>query len=279
MKRIFSILACAVAFAAVFPSAARAQDEYGYSDSEDYEEPYEYEAEESSSYGLTYENGATGYQAYVLDKAGLLSETEEELLLEDMIPITDWGNAFFCTSTESRGSSARDLAATLYEETFGYGASGTIFFIDMGRRQLEIHSDGEVYKTITSDYAQTITDNIYRMASGGDYYACASEAFRQMKTLLAGGKIRQPMKHASNALLALALSLFICYLYMAGSSKTASEKAQPKAGPVFKGDISNLDVIPGKLTSRTIQSSSSGRSGFSGGGGGGHSGGGGGHSF
>ena len=162
---------------------------------------------------------------------------------------------------------------------FGHKVSGVIFLVDMSRRKLVIHTDGDIEKTVTADYADTITDNIYRMASDGDYYACASEAFSQIQTLLAGGKIRQPMKHTSNALLALTLALFICYLYMKGRSKTASEKAQPKADPVFKGEISNIDIIPGKLTSRVIQSSSSGRSGFSGGGGGGHSGSSGGHSF
>ncbi len=231
--------------------------------------------------GLAYENAATGFSAFILDKAGLLTETEEELLLENMLPMTEWGNAFFCSTTESRGSSAQELAAILYEETFGYGSSGAIFLIDMGRRRLEIHSDGEVYRTITPDYCQSITDNIYRMAGSGDYYSCAESAFAQMSTLLAGGRIRQPMKHASNALLALALALFICYLYMHGKSKTASEKAQPKAGPMFKGNVSGINVITGRLTSRVIQSSSGGGRGYSGGGGGGggHSGGGGGHSF
>ncbi len=289
MKKITAI-ALAAALAALVPLSA--QDEVlpigdGYESYEYEDDGYEAAQDDgledygsgSLADGPNYINEDTGYVAAVLDWSDLLSDEEEEQLIDGMYAMTEWGNAIFCTCESAQGSSAQDLAASIYEGMFGHGASGSIFFIDMYRRRLEIHSDGEVYETITVDYAQTITDNIYRMASEGDYYSCAAEAFRQMETLLAGGRIRQPMKHASNALLALALALFICYLYMAGSSRTASEKAQPKADPVFKGSISGLDVIPGRLTSRVIQSSSSGRSGFSGGGGGGHSGGGGGHSF
>ncbi|MBP5158548.1 MAG: TPM domain-containing protein [Treponema sp.] len=283
MKRIGAFV-IAVAFAAFVPLAA--QDDYiqlgdgsGVPEAE-YDSAVTGEESDGSVSDIPmYENEDTGYVMAVLDWADLLSDEEENLLLDEMYALTEWGNAIFCSAESAEGSSAQDLAASIYEDLFGYGESGAIFFVDMYRRRLEIHSDGEVYKTITSDYAQTITDNIYRMASEGDYYSCAVEAFRQMATLLAGGRIRQPMKHASNALLALALSLFFCYLYMAGKSRTASEKSQPKAGPVFKGAISGLDVIPGRLTSHVIQSSSGGRGSGHSGGGGGHSGGGGGHSF
>ena len=227
-----------------------------------------------------YTNEESGYFVAVLDWADLLTDADEQLLLDEMIPLSEWGNAIFCSSNTDRGSSAQDLAATIYEELFGHGASGSIFLVDMYRRRLEIHSDGEVYKTITADYAQSITDNIYRMASSGDYYSCAVEAFRQMNTLLAGGKIRQPMKHASNYLLALTLALLICYVYMERSPKTDDEKAQPKADPVFNGTLAGISVTPGRLTKRIIESSSRGSGGsHHSGGGGGHSGGGGGHGF
>ncbi len=227
-------------------------------------------------------NENTGYIAGILDVADLLNETEEENLLASMAAMTEWGNAIFCTTSEDTGMDPQYFAAEVYEDIFGPGESGSIFFIDMYQRRLEIHSDGEVYATINEDYAQSITDNIYRMASAGDYYSCATEAFNQMVTLLAGGKIRQPMKHISNYLIALALALLICYFYMKGGSKTDDKKAQTETHPVYKGGLSNITVTPGKLTKRIIETSSrSGGGGFSGGGGGGggHSGGGGGHGF
>lgn len=276
MMRLKKLAALFLVVTFMRPCFLAAQD---YEDYEGYEDYEDYDGENTGyAQGLVYENEETGYFILIDDMADLLSEDEEEALVDEMFPLTAWGNAYFCTDSTGEGSSENDLAATLYEEKFGHRVSGAIFLIDMSRRKLAIHCDGEVRNTVTTDYTQTITDNIYRKATAGDYYACAAEAFRQMITLLEGGKISQPMKHVNNALLALMLALFICYLYMSGKSKTASEKKQPEADPVFNGHISHLDVIPGRLTKRVIQSSSSGR-GYSGGGGGGHSGGGGSHGF
>ncbi len=228
---------------------------------------------------LTYTNSETSLSAKVMDEADLLSAEEEKMLLSEMQNMTQWGNALFYTTTQNAGVSSQELAAITYERVFGKDSDGSIFLIDMNQRRLEIRSYGAVYGTITNDYAQTITDNIYKKASGGNYYDCASEAFKQMTTLLAGGKIRQPMKYISNYLLALALALIICYFYMRSQPKTSNEKAQPKADPVFNGTINNISVTKGRLSSRVIQSSSGGGGRSGGGGGGGHSGGGGGHSF
>ena len=228
---------------------------------------------------LTYTNSENSLSAKVMDEADLLSAEEEKMLLSEMQNMTQWGNALFYTTTQNAGVSSQELAAITYERVFGKDSDGSIFLIDMNQRRLEIRSYGAVYGTITNDYAQTITDNIYKKASGGNYYDCASEAFKQMTTLLAGGKIRQPMKYISNYLLALALALIICYFYMRSQPKTSNEKAQPKADPVFNGTINNISVTKGRLSSRVIQSSSSGGGRSGGGGGGGHSGGGGGHSF
>ena len=146
----------------------------------------------------------------------------------------------------------------------------------MDRRWLQIHTDGSVNKIVTPNYCQSITDNVYKMATIGDYYSCVSEAFKQMTTLLEGGKISQPMKHASNALFAIIIAMIICYIYMKSNGKTESERYQKPASPVFNGSLNNLTVTKGRLTSVTHSSSSGGGSR---GGGGGHSGGGGGHGF
>ena len=224
-----------------------------------------------------YTNDATGYEAFIADDAGLLSDKEKDDLLNDMIPITQWGNAYFHTDDGNYGLSTESLAPELYEQIYEPGTSGTIFLIDMYERMLYIHSEGDVNKVINSNYARSITDNVYKLAGDKEYYACAKKAFNQIETLLAGGKIAQPMKHISNYLLALILALIICFIYMKSSSKTQDEKAQPKAEPIFNGTLANISVTKGRLTSRTIQSSSGG--GSRGGGGGGHSGGGGGHRF
>ena len=224
-----------------------------------------------------YKNDSTGYKAFIVDDAGLLSDKEKDDLLNDMIPITQWGNAYFHTDDGNYGMSTEDLAAEFYEQVYGRDTSGTIFLVDMHERMLWIHSEGDVYKVINSNYAQSITDNVYKFASNGDYYGCANKVFTQIETLLSGGKIAQPMKHISNYLLALILALIICYLYMKSNGKTADDKAQAKPAPIFHGTIDGIAVTKGKLTSVVMSSSSGG--GGSRGGGGGHSGGGGGHRF
>ena len=233
--------------------------------------------EDDLSYMRLYTNEATGFDALIADSANLLSDKEKDALLEEISPITEWGNAAFYTSDINCGTSTSEVAADMYEQLFGREVSGTIFFLDMHNREIYIYSDGKVYDTVTDNYAQTITDNVYKLAGSGDYFACAAKAFGQIRTLLEGGKIAQPMKHVSNYLLALILALIFCYLYMKKSPKTESEKAQPKPTPVFKGTIDDINVNKGRLTSVVMSSSSGG--GSRGGGGGGHSGGGGGHRF
>ncbi len=232
---------------------------------------------EDSYESRLYENRETGFKSLIHDGADLFTDAEEKALLDELIPITQWGNVCVQTVDDSRGMSAATLARTLYDNTFMPETSGTLFLIDMDNRELRIHSDGDVYKIINNSYANSITDNVYKMASAGDYYDCVSAAFKQIGTLLDGGKITQPMKHISNALIALMLALIICYIYMKKSPKTKDEKSQPRPEPVFNGALDNISVEKGHLRTRVIQSSSGG--GSRGGGGGGHSGGGGGHRF
>ena len=49
-----------------------------------------------------YDNPQTGYSVYINDAYDLLTEEEEANLLDDMIPITEYGNAGFvsCSNTE-----------------------------------------------------------------------------------------------------------------------------------------------------------------------------------
>lgn len=65
-----------------------------------------------------YSNGATGYEAFLADEAGLLSDKEKDDLLKEMIPITQWGNAFFYTTNNNFGMSTSELSAETYERTF-----------------------------------------------------------------------------------------------------------------------------------------------------------------
>ena len=145
------------------------------------------------AYGAAYTDPDTGYQVVIDDEANLLISDEEERLAEEMRPVTAYGNAAF-VSVDYNAASTSSFAEDYFDRTFGR-QSGTVFVVDMDNRNIYIFSRGNVYETITNSRAETITDNIYRYASNGDYYACASAAYEQILTLLEGGRIAQPMKY------------------------------------------------------------------------------------
>lgn len=231
-----------------------------------------------------YRNPDTGYQIFVEDRAELLTMEQESELAESMQEITAYGNAAFVT-IEENALSTESFARSYYMDRFGTD-SGTVFVIDMDNRNIWIHSDGAVYKVITTSYANTITDNVYRYASNGDYYGCAKEAFAEIYALLEGQKIAQPMKYISNALLAMILALLANF----GLVICFTRLHKPGYGAVIanihrKFNYSKLKAVYTHQTriydpiSKGGGSGGSGGGGGHGGGGGGHSGGGGGHSF
>lgn len=237
-------------------------------------------APDSDTDTLRLQNPDTGYRIILEDDAGLMSREERTQLSTQMLDITAYGNAAF-KSVSSNYLSASRFAEEYYHELFGQ-QSGTLFLIDMDNRELYIFSDGAVYRTITGSYADTITDNVYRYASEGSYYLCASQAFEQINTLLAGRKIAQPMKYIGNALLAFIIAALINYFIV----RITSRGKKPAASEILQASSSSFAFRnPQKhLTSQTkvYAPSGGGGGGHSGGGhggGGGHSGGGGGHRF
>lgn len=223
------------------------------------------------------------YAAVIEDDADLLSDSEEAALLLELLPITEYANVAFHTVKEHSFSSTESYAADYYDKTFGGGTNGTVFLIDMDRRFIYIVSDGAAYRTVTRSRAETITDNVYRYASRGDYYACAEEAFREILALLEGGRIAEPMKYASNAFLAISAALLVMFLIV----QSVTNLRRPKKNELreaavvrFTGDAPIVEKTGTTRRYEPISTGSGGGSGGSGGGGGGgFSGGGGGHSF
>ena len=250
-------------------------------------EIYEYNTNETDNYGSTdtvidnneynYKNVETSYTAFIDDTANLLTVEERVKLFEEMKPLTKYGHTAF-VSTSNNSSSVESFADSYYHSHFGT-QSGSIFIIDMSNRKIYIFSDGENYKHITSSKAYSITDNTYRYATNEDYYSCASLAFKQINTILDGGKIAEPMRYTSNVFIALTLAFFFSFVFILSKSKMA--KATDRTivdGCVIDFKIGETSSI--KTGQHSVYSpQSSGGSGGGGGGGGGSSGGGGGHSF
>ena len=229
------------------------------------------------------ESNDNGYFVWIQDDADLLTDSEEAALQQVMQPITAYGSVGFYSTDYNNYSSTKYMAEDVLHEHSGYG-SGTVFVIDMDYRNIFIYSDGQMLRAINTAKANTITDNCYTYASRGDYYSCAAKAYEQMNTVLEGGRIAEPMKIVSNALLSVMLGMLICFWYVmmtSGLHKTSEAEIISGASCDFRNRIVSARKTHTTKTYDPPASSSGGGGGggFSGGGGGGHSGGGGGHSF
>lgn len=229
-----------------------------------------------------YINPDTEYVVILEDDADLLTDAEEAELAGKMQEITRWGSAAFKSIDENETSTERYIES-YYREKFGR-ESGTVFLIDMDNRNIWIKNNGQISRIITDSYSDTITDNSYRYASRGEYFACAMEVFDEIETLLAGSRIAQPMKYVSNGFLAVILALLLNYFLMRGmSKKRAPKESELLAGMAHHYFLNNPRATHLGQTKRydPVSSDSGSSSGGSsgGGGGGGSSGSGGGHSF
>lgn len=225
-------------------------------------------------------NPETGYDILIEDDADLLTDEEKNLLADTMERVSYYGNVAF-KSIDYNPESTSSYARSYFHETFGSGVvDGTLLLIDMDNRELYLFSDGTIYQTVTSSYANVITDNIYTYASDGDYFTCADNAFDQVASLLEGQKIAMPMKYISNALLALLLAAMLNYFlvsFLSRSRKCSDEEllSASQVSFVFRNAAAKKTT-----TTKVYNPASSSDGGSSGGGGGGgSSGGGGGHSF
>ncbi len=240
-------------------------------------------AEAGDTVYIYYENPTTGYKVFIDDAAGLLSEAELERLAGDpdgMLGITDYGNVGFAT-TDYNPYSADSYADSWLRSYLGTQSS-VLFLIDMDNRRIQVQANNGSRNTIggriTTSYANTITDNVFEYATDGDYYGCATEAFRQVYTVLEGGRIAQPMKYICNALLALALGMLTCYFI----AKATSSAKRTTDSEMLMYTNNRVDYTPPTLTYTHTEKkyhprSSGGGGGHGGGGGGGSHGGG--HSF
>ena len=223
-----------------------------------------------------------GHTLLIEDDANLLTPEEEEKLREKMKPLTKYGHIVFKSISTHPKYSTKEFANDFYYSKFG-NESGTIFIIDMDKRMIYIVSAGENYKHITNSKADIITDNIYRYASRKEYYECAEKAFEQIGIVLDGGKIAEPMRHASNVVISIVLAFFINFFIVLNASKlkkAANSEVLKNCDIAFEaGNVSGAKTGTHKVYSPPSSSSSGGSSGGGGGGGGGFSGGGGGHSF
>ena len=213
-----------------------------------------------------YTNPETSYQVMILDELSLLTESEQAKLVEDMMPLTQYGHAIFWT-TDEYAYDAIDQARIKRKELY-YFDSAAIFAINMGSRKLSIQTYGTIRDYVNDSKARSITDNVSQFATSKDYYSCSQEAFRQMNRVLEGGYISEPMKYTSyaviSAMLGLILALSIAFSRRFNPLRRVYQRASVMtAGSAVTGPIQAYEVKREKIY--VSSGSSSGGSGCGGG--------------
>ncbi len=246
-----------------------------------------------------YTNNDTGFSALIEDDADLLTDAEERAVLETMIGMTEFGDCGLKTISNNPKSSAKAFAESFYYEHF-QNHTGVAFLIDMENRELYLAvSDGKVHDAITDAKSLTVVDNVYTMASRGDYAGTADKVFSQCVSLMRGERIAQPMKYICNALLAIIIGMVVCF-EVANKFATPGEATDTElitaAAVTFAAGAAAANLVSKRRTYSPISSGgssggggshhssgggfhSSGGGGFHSSGGGGFHGGGGGHKF
>ena len=220
--------------------------------------------------GAQYTNPETGYQVLIKDDDDLLSSSDEKKLVEEMMPLTEYGHAILWT-TNINVSDYLEQARKERKACYEYD-SASIFMINVGSRNICIQSYGTLYRYLSGSIARTITDNVSHYATAGDYYTCAKEAFTQMTATAHGEKIAEPMKITSYIVISIVLGLMIA-LAVAFSKKfnplrKSIEPPETKGSGTMMATPLNMVLIK---TDTIHVSSSSGGFGGGGGGGGGSS--------
>ncbi|MBR3334878.1 MAG: TPM domain-containing protein, partial [Clostridia bacterium] len=218
-------------------------------------------------------NESTGFIAVLDDSGSLLDTAEYDGVWEAMMPITEYCNVGLYTYSGTSTNYVMDKAKTWANANFP--GTCTLFIIDMATRQLAVWSSTDVQKTLTRSKGYTITDNVYKYASRGDYAGCAVSAFNQMNRALKGENVKGPMRVISNALLALLAAILLAYLFISARMEQEVKVSLPDVVTTTAAGAGAV-IAAKTLTRKVRHSSSSGGGGFHGGGGGGFGGGGGG---
>ena len=122
----------------------------------------------------------------VFDEADLLSETEEQVIqqeIEARIQKLSM-DIIVVTIDDAYGKSAMNYADDYYDEHgFGYGDSygpGILFLLDMDNRELYISTAGEAISKFTDGEIDQMLDEIYYWASEGSWYDACMEFVEQV---------------------------------------------------------------------------------------------------
>ena len=169
--------------------------------------------------GLTWKNSKTGFRAVIEDELDLLTAAEERKILDNMIPLTEYGSVAFW-STREESSDVQTQAEEKRRALFGEESS-CIVVINKAYQQLSIQSRGQLAKVITSARAGRIAARGSTDLTRGQTFNAVSEAFSQIGTLTGSSKAAAHLRVFCNLFLSLMIGLTLTSVFVLVRKKRA----------------------------------------------------------
>ena len=169
--------------------------------------------------GLTWKNSKTGFRAVIEDELDLLTTSEERKILDNMIPLTEYGSvAFWSTREESADvqTQAEEKRRALFREE-----SSCIVVINKAYQQLSIQGHGQLAKVVTSARAGRIAARGSTDLTRGQTYNAVSETFSQIGTLTGSSKTAAHLRVFCNLFLSLMIGLTLTSVFVLVRKKRA----------------------------------------------------------
>lgn len=162
-------------------------------------------------------SGQTENEIVIEDDADLLTDSEENDLLQLMQGLSEYGNVMFKTVDDNR-ISVEGYAKAHYQARFA-DQSGVLFLIDTGNGETFFYCCGKLAKKIPEMDAETVTYNVREDAVRGDYFACAGKAFTQAERIARGTVVSKFTKYTCNICLGLLIAMLLNFVAVNELSK------------------------------------------------------------
>ena len=169
--------------------------------------------------GLTWKNSKTGFRAVIEDELDLLTAAEERKILDEMIPLTEYGSVAFW-STREESADVQTQAEEKRRALFGEESS-SIVVINKAYQQLSIQSRGQLAKVVTSARAGRIAARGSTDLTRGQTFNAVSEAFSQIGTLTGSSKAAAHLRVFCNLFLSLMIGLTLTSVFVLVRKKRA----------------------------------------------------------
>ena len=169
--------------------------------------------------GLTWKNSKTGFRAVIEDELDLLTAAEERKILDNMIPLTEYGSVAFW-STREESADVQTQAEEKRRALFGEESS-CIVVINKAYQRLSIQSRGQLAKVVTSARAGRIAARGSTDLTRGQTYNAVSEAFSQIGTLTGSSKAAAHLRVFCNLFLSLMIGLTLTSVFVLVRKKRA----------------------------------------------------------